>query len=168
LNSAFVVRPATVDDAAGIATTFNEAARAAWRHIAPPARLDAQVPPVVQWEERLRAPNEGDTVLVADDAGAVVGFIWVRAHTDEPGTGEVATFYSRPRVWGTGVGQALLDAGVRALRDAGCRDATLWTEERNHRPRRVYEAYGWRVDGATNERSYLGTPIREVRYRLTL
>jgi RimJ/RimL family protein N-acetyltransferase len=62
----------------------------------------------------------------------------------------------------------LLDAGVRRLRDAGCREAILWTEERNHRPRRVYEANGWRADGATKDRTYLDAPIREVRYRITL
>jgi GNAT superfamily N-acetyltransferase len=168
MSAPFVVRPATVADALGIATTFDEAAKAAWRHLAPADRLDAQEPPFAQWDARLRALPDGDTVLVADADGEVVGFIWVRAHTDGPGTGEVATFYSRPSVWGSGVGRALMDAGVQALRDTGCRDATLWTEERNHRPRRVYEAYGWRVDGATQERSYLDAPIREVRYRLTL
>jgi GNAT superfamily N-acetyltransferase len=168
VTTSFVVRRATADDAVGIATTFDEAAKAAWRHLAPVDRLDAQEPPIAQWQERLGALAGGDTVLVADEAGEVVGFVWVRARTDEPGTGEVATFYSRPRVWGAGAGRALLDAGVQALRDAGCREATLWTEERNHRPRRVYEAYGWRVDGATQERSYLDAPIREVRYRLTL
>ena len=115
----------------------------------------------------LAHPGAGRTA-VADAAGEVVGFIWVRANTDVPGTGEVATFYSRPAVWGSGAGRALMDAGVQALREAGCRDATLWTEERNHRPRRVYESYGWRVDGATQERSYLDAPIREVRYRLKL
>jgi GNAT superfamily N-acetyltransferase len=162
------IRRATVDDADAIASTFTEAARAAWRHIAPPDRLDALEPAPEQWVERLRRPVAGDEVLVAAVDDEVVGFIWVRARTDETSTGEVATFYTRPRVWGSGVGRALLDAGVRVLRDAGCQEATLWTEERNHRPRRVYEAYGWHTDGATNERTYLDAPIRDVRYRLTL
>ena len=160
-----LTRVATIDDADAIATTFTEAARAAWRHFVPPERLDALLPDREGWRARLRAPAEGAVVLVAVVGNDVVGFIATQAAKN---TGEVETFYTRPRVWGTGVGRALLDAGLEVLRAAGCKDALLWTEERNHRPRRVYEAYGWRVDGAPRERSYLDAPIREVRYRLKL
>ncbi len=163
-----LVRPATVDDADAIAATYHDAARAAWRHIVPPAALDAQTPDPAQWVDRLQSLDAGDVVLVAEVDGDVVGFVWVRPHSAAPDTGEVAMLYSRPGVWGRGVGRALLDAGLEHCRSAGCTEATLWTEARNHRPRRVYEAYGFRFDGAVQERSYLGAPIREVRYRLTL
>ncbi len=54
------------------------------------------------------------------------------------------------------------------LREAGCTEATLWTEERNERPRRVYEAAGWRTDGEVRERPWNGAWLRELRYRKTL
>jgi GNAT superfamily N-acetyltransferase len=166
--TAFTVRPARLDDAAGIASTFTDAARAAWRHIVPPERLDGLEPQVATWQERLRTPTEHTAVFVAVVEGTVVGFVRTDTRTDEPGVGYVDTLYARPHVWGSGIGRALLDAGVGALRAAGCREAVLWTEARNHRPRRVYEAYGWRADGSVQHRTFLDTPIIEVRYRLTL
>ena len=56
----------------------------------------------------------------------------------------------------------------RAARSAGCTEATLWTEERNERPRRFYEAAGWRADGEAKERVWNGAPLRELRYRKAL
>ena len=66
------------------------------------------------------------------------------------------------------VGRALLARAVETLREGGCHEAVLWTERRNHRPRAFYEAAGWRHDGATREREFLGQPIVEVRYRLAI
>jgi GNAT superfamily N-acetyltransferase len=161
------LRTATPEDATAIAETFVAAGRAAWGHIVAPAQLEAMPPPVDTWRERLVHLPPRDVVLVAVAGGVVVGFVWVTPDTAEPGVGCVETFYTRPDVWGGGVGRALLDAGVTALRDAGCRAAMLWTEARNHRPRRVYESDGWRADGTTRERTFLGSPLVEVRYRRT-
>ena len=47
-------------------------------------------------------------------------------------------------------------------------EATLWTKERNARPRRVYETYGWRADGTTRARDFHGVPVTELRYRIAL
>ena len=63
---------------------------------------------------------------------------------------------------------ALLAAGEAALRESGCTSATLWTEERNERARRVYEAAGWRPDGQVKERVWNGAPLTELRYRKAL
>ena len=51
-----------------------------------------------------------------------------------------------------------LAAALAHLRAAGFAEAVLWTEERNHRPRAVYEAGGGRLDGAVRERAFLGAP----------
>ena len=76
--------------------------------------------------------------------------------------------YTHPRVWGAGAGRRLLETALDALAASGCRDAVLWTEERNRRPRAIYERAGWRPDGATRERDFLGCAIRELRYRISL
>jgi hypothetical protein len=40
--------------------------------------------------------------------------------------------------------------------------------EDNPRTRRFYELAGWHADGAAKEEEWLGTTIREVRYRIDL
>ena len=109
----------------------------------------------------MRAPAFTGGEIVAEVHGEVVGFVVA--------TGcEVALLYTHPRAWGSGAGRALLAAGEAALREAGCSEATLWTEERNERPRRFYEAAGWRTDSEAKERVWNGAPLRELRYRKAL
>jgi GNAT superfamily N-acetyltransferase len=99
----------------------------------------------------------------------VVGFAVTRPSGDAgagPVTGEVDGFYVHPGSWGRGAGRALLDAAVAALRVGGFRDATLWTAAENHRPRRIYETAGWRVDGTDRRRAFDGVEFVEVRYRI--
>ena len=132
-----------------MAQVFLAAGRAAWG-FAGEAALAA-----------MRAPVFGRGEIVAVDSGGVAGFV---AAVDC----QIDLLYTHPRAWGRGVGRQLLAAGETALREAGCAEATLWTEERNERPRRVYEAAGWRTDGEVRERPWNGTWLRELRYRKTL
>jgi GNAT superfamily N-acetyltransferase len=102
----------------------------------------------------------------------VVGFAIVRPggdeDTDEATVGELDGFYTHPSVWGQGVGRSLLGEALAFARQAGFREATLWTAEANHRPRRIYERAGWQLDGARRDRTHLGVPFVELRYRLSL
>ena len=66
--------------------------------------------------------------------------------------------FTHPRAWGRGAGRALVVAAEDALRDAGCAEVSLWTEERNASARRVYQASGWRK--TTDSRSASGTARR--------
>jgi RimJ/RimL family protein N-acetyltransferase len=54
------------------------------------------------------------------------------------------------------------------LRAETFHDAVLWVLEDNPRTRRFYELAGWRADGAVKDEEWLGKPVREVRYRITL
>jgi GNAT superfamily N-acetyltransferase len=143
------VRAAEARDDAAMTEIFLAAARAAWG-FAGEAALAA-----------MRAPVFGRGEIVAEDAEGVVGFV-------APVACEIDLLYTHPRAWGRGVGSALLAAGEAALRESGCAEATLWTEERNERPRRVYEAAGWRTDGEVRERVWNGARLREQRYRKAL
>ena len=109
----------------------------------------------------MRAPAFTGGEIVAEEERGVVGFV-------VPAGCEIALLYTHPGVWGRGVGRALMAAGEAALRERGCAEATLWTEERNDRPRRVYEAAGWVADGEVKARMWNGTPLRELRYRKAL
>jgi GNAT superfamily N-acetyltransferase len=147
------LREATDADLPAITALQLASARAAFAHIGPVHRLE---PP--DWRPWLEA---AETAIVAVDAGEVVGFAFC-------GGCELQLFYTHPRVWGRGFGRALLTAAEDALRSAGCEEAFLYTEERNHRPLEVYAAAGWLPDGAAREREWLGVPLRELRLRKRL
>jgi GNAT superfamily N-acetyltransferase len=161
----FAIRTGQDEDWEAIRETFTQAGRAAWGNILPAATLaDLSAP------DRWR-PRDGADVLVADCAGAVLGFICLRASADEdagPTVGEIDACYVRPAAWGTGVGQALLSAAVARLAASGFKEATLWTEHRNDRPLRFYRAAGWRLDGTERRRTFRGTDLLELRHRLLL
>ena len=144
---------------------FAEAGRAAWGEILPADVLaDLSAP------ERWR-PGSGADVLVAERAGEIAGFVCLRRSGDDdagPHVGEIDGFYTQPAVWGAGVGRALLSAAMAQLAAAGFTEATLWTEQRNHRPLRLYRAAGWRLDGAERRRSYRGVDLVELRHRISL
>jgi GNAT superfamily N-acetyltransferase len=148
-----VIRRATAEDLPAIASLQLASARAAWGHIAPVEMLEPR-----DWAADLAA---ADVALVGIESDDVVGFAFA-------GGCELEFFYTHPRVWGLGVGRALLEAIDDALRAAGCEEATLYTEERNERPLRVYAAAGWHPDGAVRERDWLGVRIREPRLRKRL
>jgi dipeptidase E len=170
VRSGVTSRPVRAGDASGIAETYVEAGRAAWTFVEPD-RFDTLAPPIEAWEQRIDALADPDELLVATDDHGIAGFAWVRMAQDAdlpPGTGELGACYVRPRWWGTGIGRRLLDRVLDRLRADGHTQVVLYTEERNERPRRVYERAGWVADGHARERDFLGTPIREVRYRREL
>ena len=141
-----------------------EAGRAAWADDLPVEQME----PRNDWYAQNLAIALA--AFVAEDDGEPVGFVVVRESQDGDGagTGEVDTFYTRPAVWGRGIGRALLDRGVAELREAGFRQATLWTSDFNTRARAIYERHGWRLDGATREKVFVGVTFIELRYRLDL
>ena len=143
------LRPATAADHAAMAEVFLAAGRAAWGFAGDEALA------------AMRAPAFGRGEIVAEDAEGIAGFVALAGC-------EVDMLYTHPRAWGSGAGRALLAAGEAALRESGCAEATLWTEERNERPRRVYETAGWRTDGQARERVWNGAPLRELLYRKPL
>ena len=165
MRSQFEIREATTADLQAIAEVNVAAGQAAYEHIVGREALETLEPNPENWTARFSVSSGR---FVATEHGEVVGFAFTGPSEGDDGVGELAYFYTHPRVWGRGVGRALLAAAVEALRADGYEEAVLWTEERNHRPRRVYEAAGWRTDGAVKDRTWLGKPIREVRYRIRL
>jgi ribosomal protein S18 acetylase RimI-like enzyme len=163
----FELREATLADVEAIAHVNVAAGRAGWAAFLPPERLARFEPPVERWRERLADAGAGGA-WVATEAGEVIGFAMTRPCGAGRTEGELTALYTHPRAWGAGAGTRLLAAALEALAASGCRAATLWTEERNLRPRAFYERRGWRADGAARERDFLGTQIRELRYRTEL
>jgi GNAT superfamily N-acetyltransferase len=142
------IRPATADDAPAIAAVFRDAGQEAWGSAGsePPA-MD---PPEIHGGE-----------LVAEDEDGIAGFAVVKDC-------EIDLLFTHPRAWGQGAARALVVAAEDALRDAGCAEVSLWTEERNADARRLYQASGWRKTKEVRDRDWNGAPLRELRYRKRL
>ena len=136
--------------------------RTAWAPFIPPEELAGLSAP-----QRWRT----ETVIVSEgDGDGVVGFAVLRRSEDDGAdatTGELDLIYTSPSVR-TRRWTGLDDVGARPARSDGYREATLWTDEPNARPRRFYEMVGWRLDGARRTKTALGTTVTEARYRITL
>ena len=120
------------------------------------------------WRGVIESPAARSHTLVADESAEVVAFAHLGAERSDESVGELYAIYVQPESWGGGIGQALMDEVLSRLRDEGFREAVLWVLEDNPRTRRFYELAGWREDGGVKDEEWLGTLVREVRYRITL
>jgi GNAT superfamily N-acetyltransferase len=112
---------------------------------------------IISGGEPLDAPGE---VWVAECDGTVIGFASAGTSRDEdrvPGERELYAIYVLAEHYGSGAGQALLDAAI------GRSAASLWILEDNPRARAFYERNGFRSDGSEKDDDRWGEPIREVR-----
>lgn len=168
--NAVSVRDAIAGDLRAMEAAKRDAGIAAWPHIFPAEAL-AQLGFPDRWADALARPPARSRVLVGQLGEEVVGFAILRPSGDDDAgdeIGELDGFYVAPAAWRRGVGRALLAASVEQLRADGFRQATLWTAVDNHRPRRIYETGGWRLDGTVRHRQILGVDFDEVRYRIRL
>jgi GNAT superfamily N-acetyltransferase len=164
------VRDAVSADLPAMEAAKRDAGIAAWPHILPPEALERLGFPD-RWAAALARLPARSRVLVGQLGGEVVGFAILRPSGDDDAgdeIGELDGFYVAPSAWGRGVGRALLAATIEQLRADGFRQATLWTAVDNHRPRRIYETGGWRLDGTVRHRQIFGADFDEVRYRIRL
>ena len=173
------VRPATIDDAAGIARVQVRTWQSAYAGLMPAETLDAL--DVDQATLRIRAwfDSKGfDRAVAIDPIDGVVGFVSFGPYQIDrnhelldPRYGEIPAIYVAVEWQGQGIGRALMDAAVGALRERGMTEVRLWVLTGNASARAFYERYGLTADG---ERSTFrvsgpgGVPVEldEVRYTL--
>jgi len=79
--------------------------------------------------------------LLADRAGAVVGFHWTKIHGD--GAGEVYVLGIDPSEQGHGLGHVLLQAGLAHLARRGCPLVLLYVDESNTGAMALYRRAGF-------------------------
>jgi mycothiol synthase len=77
--------------------------------------------------------------LVAERDGTLVGFHWTKVHPD--GAGEVYVIGVHPSAQGSGIGRALLAAGLDHLSQTS--EVVLYVEAANTGAVRLYESYGF-------------------------
>ena len=93
------------------------------------------------------------TFIVASLGGKHVGYTKLnlaaaQADVQDPRSVEVARLYTLEEVWGKGLGQLLLDAGINFARQEGKTWLWLGVWEHNARAIRFYEKNGLRIFGS--------------------
>jgi ribosomal protein S18 acetylase RimI-like enzyme len=168
--SVVTIRRATVLDAPALDRLNVRLLQAAYGGQMPDEQLDGPRPEeqAAAWECGLRRDRAPDPVLVAEQAGRVVGFAVVGRAQDPEGVGELYAISVDPDHWGTGVGSALLAAAQAELVRLGYTEAVLWVLPDNARGRRFYEVAGWATDGTQRTSEVRGVVVPEVRYRRRL
>jgi GNAT superfamily N-acetyltransferase len=169
-----VVREAVVDDALGIARVHVAGWQVGYASLLPEGYLDRlSVDARAQrWAATLREPDaRAVATLVATRDADVVGFVTVGRSRDddaEKDVGELWGIYVDPKHWGAGVGHALHEGAIGALRAVGLTAATLWVLRGNDRAIGFYRQHGWTADGATKTDWRDDVRLDEERYRRTL
>lgn len=159
------IRPATVEDVPAIGELHTRSRAAAYAGLVPADVLAAMRPAamVEWWSERWSYERATHRLFVAEDAGAVEGFIYL-GPSQTRGAAELYAIHVAPERVGTGVGRALMETALAELRKLGRRRAVLWVLEGNARARHFYERGGWSADGARRAGSIGPALTEQLRY----
>lgn len=112
------------------------------------------------WDEATLAAHEAQDwfdpagLLLAEEAGHLVGFCWTKHTAEDPETGEIYVIGVAPGLQGRGLGAALLAAGCAHLAGCGARTVTLYVDGDNAPAQRLYRSAGFVVDHV--DRVYAG------------
>ena len=150
------LRDATPADAHALATVHVASWRAAYRGLMPDEVLAGlSVPEREQlWSDRLTAQEARTSVVVATDAGRVVGFAaagppLVPTDRADSTLGVLYALYLDPDRWGRGIGTPLHAAALDRLVTHSFTHAGLWVLDGNLRALRFYHRHGWTDTGRT-------------------
>jgi GNAT superfamily N-acetyltransferase len=164
-----IVRDATPDDAERIGEAQAEAWRVGYDELFPPALLEAAVDLRRRmWVGFVGVPALGRTLLVAEEAGEVVGFIHFGPASGNDENGEVYGLNVHPSSWGKGSAQALMERAVASLAESFTL-AILWTHAEAERARRFYAKSRWTETGNHRQETlWDGLNLPAVEYQRIL
>ncbi len=160
------IRRAGTGDIAAVAGLHIASWRVAYVDILDPAYLAGPIEAdrTAVWTERLAAPRDDLTVLLAETRdGSPVGFVCV-IHAEDPPWGRlVDNLHARPDLRGTGIGARLLAAAAAIICHG---DMHLWVYAANDGARRFYARQGGReVDiQASDKVGSAGKPLWRVHW----
>lgn len=152
------VRPATVDDAEGIARAHILCWQQSYASLVEPGELDdlSVERRAERWTQNLAG---GTRAWVAEAGGVIIGFSGLGGgeHTERPRPVELGALYVVADYHGSGAGQALLDAAI------GDSPAFLFVADRNPRATRFYQRNGFEFDGVSETYPLVRTPVTSLR-----
>lgn len=163
-NSKVRIREGSAEDIPEIARVHVQSWRETYRGQVPDACLnDLTVESRIKMWERVF--GSGTQVLVAEDETAIVG-ISSFGDTDLKDAGEIYTMYVLKAHWGAGVGGALMNGVLNALRSSRVRVVKLWVLTTNARAIAFYKKHGFVEEGQPKMVERFGFDLVESRYGL--
>lgn len=168
-GEAVPIRPAVMQDAAGIASVHVESWRSSYQGIFPAnflASLSVERREAY-WRQQLALTNSSEHIFVVEDeAGQIVGFASggpIRDNIDGF-DGELYLIYLLASAQGKGYGRGLITQVARQLKAAGLQAMMLWVLEHNRAGRSFYEALGGEPLLVTKPFMIEGIELTEVAY----
>ena len=164
------IRSGRPEDAPGVARVHCDSWRATYGGIVPQSYLDSMAPAdtVERWCSCMTGERPGVHLLVAEEAGQIVGFeTYGPARPPDFGyAGELYAAYLLPRAQGRGLGTAMLAQVGEGLAAQGLNDMIVWVMEDNARGRRFYggAARGQPIEGSRQAFEIAGREIWELAY----
>ncbi|MCA9092369.1 MAG: GNAT family N-acetyltransferase [Planctomycetaceae bacterium] len=168
------IRESTIADAPEITAVHLATWQEGYRHI-----FSAKALAELDFNDRLNRWKSvlkmGDsTTLVAESAGAVIGFVNYGCERDKQGPiehppeGEIYSIYASPQWWGKGIGYRLMIEALDDIRNAGMSSVCLWVLEENIQAISFYERNGFVFTNATKEIEMFGRGVVVRQYRMTI
>ena len=155
----FEIRAATVDDAMALGAMHVAAWREAYfPHILSEASFQVATPEArgARYAELLAA-NTGTTWLAVSGDEIIGHSAAVTGEPDAPGELELTSIYVLAKAYGSGAGQALLEAAI------GDRSACLWVAAENPRAIAFYLRNGFEAVGEPVRRTFILDELDELR-----
>lgn len=139
------IRDATPADIEAIARLHADSWQRTYRGVMRDDFLDG---PVVEdrlqtWQQRLNSPDGNQYVIVAEDAGAIAGFLCAFGESNDRWGTLVDNLHVRHDAQAQGIGRALMrECAAWAIARYPDRGIYLWVAQKNLRAQRVYERLG--------------------------
>lgn len=165
-NRTLSLRPATLADAALIASIHAASWQATYRGLLPDAFLDGEVTRerAAYWEARLSAPGgERRIVRIAELDGEPIGFLCAERQPESAWGVLLDNLHALPGYQGIGVGKLLMRAAEDWTRAQGETQLYLYVLEGNTPAIGFYERQGWQFVGAEPDHMG-GMDITALRY----
>lgn len=148
-----MIRDANANDAAAIADLHLRSWRSAYRGIVDNAYMDGALAGEMtdRWRNVFAGARTHSLILVAEQDGALAGFIAIWPETDSPDTAYIDNLHVDPDRRGGGVGRRLLAEAARRLPQLGFNGAALWVFAENSGAVRFYERLNGRAAARTRK-----------------
>ena len=147
------VRPARVADATAVATTHDEAWRAAYQGIIPGTELEKLINRrgPQWWDSAIRKGSRVSVLVFGDKIAGYANYGRNRARSLHF-EGEIYELYLRPEFQGLGFGRRLFTAARRDLAQSALKSLIVWALSENENAVEFYRALGGKAVARSSEK----------------